>query len=89
MGRLIRLVLLIAYLGIGVYVAHEHHYVLDHIHSIKPGISAALAILLWPLLLFDVNLHVDALLRHLPFGDHKGGHKGGHHKSGHHHKKKG
>jgi len=38
-------------------VAASHHY-FEHLNSIKPIASAALAVLLWPLVLFGVNLHL-------------------------------
>ncbi len=45
------------YLIIGVVVAASHHYFV-HLDSIKPIASAVLAVLLWPLVLFGVNLHL-------------------------------
>jgi hypothetical protein len=45
------------YLIIGVIIASSHHY-LSHASTLKPIISAILAILLWPLLLFGISLHV-------------------------------
>ena len=51
--------LLIAYLVIGVLVAASKDY-LD-IENVRDLISAALGIVLWPLLLFGVNLHVGKL----------------------------
>ncbi len=47
----------IIWLVIGVLVAASHHY-LAHISTIKTVASAALAIVLWPLLLLGINLHV-------------------------------
>jgi hypothetical protein len=47
----------IIYLIIGVVVASSHHY-FTHASTLKPIVSAVLAIALWPLLLFGVNLHV-------------------------------
>jgi hypothetical protein len=47
----------LVYLIIGVVVAASHHYFV-HLDSIKPIASAALAVLLWPLVLFGVNLHL-------------------------------
>jgi hypothetical protein len=40
-----------------VLVASSHHY-LVHLNAIKPIASAALAVLLWPLVLFGVSLHI-------------------------------
>ncbi|HEY7283113.1 MAG TPA: hypothetical protein VID47_16120 [Actinomycetota bacterium] len=47
----------IVYLVIGVIVASTHHYFV-HLGNIKGIASAVLAILLWPLVLFGVNLHL-------------------------------
>ena len=51
--RLISLV----YFIIGVVVAATHHY-FQHLDAVKPVASAALAVLLWPLVLVGVNLHL-------------------------------
>jgi hypothetical protein len=45
------------YLVIGFVVAATHHY-FAHIQTAKAVLSAALAVLLWPLILLGVNLHV-------------------------------
>jgi hypothetical protein len=47
----------LVYLVIGVVVAATHHY-LVHIQTAKAVLSAALAVLLWPLILLGVNLHI-------------------------------
>jgi hypothetical protein len=47
----------IVYLIVGVVLAASHHY-FAHASALKPIVSAVLAIILWPLLLFGVNLHV-------------------------------
>lgn len=47
----------ILWLIIGILLASSHHY-LTHVHTLKPIVSAVLAILLWPLLLLGINLHV-------------------------------
>lgn len=49
--------LTIIYLLIGVFVAADHKY-FKNVDDIEAVLSAALAILLWPLVLFDVNLHI-------------------------------
>lgn len=41
----------------GVAIAARKHY-LDHFNGWRPGLSAILAILLWPLLLLGINLHI-------------------------------
>lgn len=47
----------IIYLVIGFVIASTHHY-FAHVGSLKPVISALLAIALWPLVLLGVNLHI-------------------------------
>lgn len=47
----------IVWLIIGVVVASSHHY-FSHVDTLKPIVSAVLAILLWPLLLLGINLHI-------------------------------
>lgn len=48
---------LLAYIVIGAVVAASHHY-FEHLNAVKPIASAALAVLLWPLILFGVSLHL-------------------------------
>jgi hypothetical protein len=45
------------YVAIGVFVAASKDY-LDNLETLKRILSAALAILLWPLLLLGVDLHI-------------------------------
>jgi hypothetical protein len=47
----------IIYLIIGVILASSHHY-FTHASHLKPIVSALLAIALWPLLVFGINLHI-------------------------------
>jgi hypothetical protein len=47
----------IVWVIVGVIVASAHHY-FSHADKLKPIISAILAIALWPLLLFGINLHI-------------------------------
>ncbi|MHB8659762.1 MAG: hypothetical protein ACYC91_17805 [Solirubrobacteraceae bacterium] len=47
----------LVYLVIGVFIAASHHY-FAHANTLKPILSALLAIALWPLLLFGINLHI-------------------------------
>jgi hypothetical protein len=47
----------LVYLVVGVVVASSHHY-FRHADTLKPLLSALLAIVLWPLLLLGINLHV-------------------------------
>jgi hypothetical protein len=49
--------LFLAYVVIGVIVAASHHY-FEHLNSVRPIASAVLGVLLWPLVLFGVNLHL-------------------------------
>jgi hypothetical protein len=49
--------LLLAYLVAGAIVAATHHYY-AHLHTAKQYGSAALAIVLWPLLYLGINLHI-------------------------------
>jgi hypothetical protein len=45
------------YLVVGAIIADSHHY-FEHLSTFKPLISAALAVVLWPLILVGVNLHI-------------------------------
>jgi hypothetical protein len=45
------------YIVVGVLVASAHHY-FTHADKLKPLASAALAIILWPLILLGINLHI-------------------------------
>ncbi|HWF25545.1 MAG TPA: hypothetical protein VG275_08865 [Solirubrobacteraceae bacterium] len=47
----------VIYVVIGLIVASAHHY-FAHVATLKPVISAILAIALWPLILLGINLHV-------------------------------
>jgi hypothetical protein len=47
----------LVYLVVGVVIAASHHY-FAHVSTLKPLLSALLAIVLWPLLLVGVNLHI-------------------------------
>jgi hypothetical protein len=47
----------VIYLVVGVVIAASHHY-FTHISTLKPIVSALLAVLLWPLVLLGINLHV-------------------------------
>jgi hypothetical protein len=42
---------------IGVVIASSHHC-FTHLDSFKYVFSASLAVVLWPLILFGVNLHI-------------------------------
>ena len=57
MRKVLSLFLSVAYLVIGLIVANSHHY-FRHLSGFKPIASAVLAVLLWPLILFGVNLHI-------------------------------
>ncbi len=47
----------LVYLVVGVVIASSHHY-FEHASTLKPLLSALLAIILWPLLLVGINLHI-------------------------------
>ena len=47
----------LVYLVVGVIVASSHHY-FAHVTTLKPLLSAVLAVLLWPLLLLGIDLHI-------------------------------
>jgi hypothetical protein len=42
---------------VGLIVAASHHY-FAHADTLRPIVSAVLAILLWPLALLGINLHI-------------------------------
>ena len=52
-----RAFLLMVYLVVGAIVAASHHYY-DHLHVARQYGSAALAIVLWPLLFLGISLHI-------------------------------
>ena len=45
------------YLIVGVVVASSHHY-FSHLGKVTAVLSAVLAVLLWPLVLFGEKLHI-------------------------------
>jgi hypothetical protein len=45
------------YLVVGAIIANSHKY-FAHVANLKAIASAALAVILWPLLLLGVNLHI-------------------------------
>jgi len=57
MRRLFVPVVFVIYIVIGVVVASGHHY-FEHLDALKPIASAVIAVLLWPLILFGINLHI-------------------------------
>jgi hypothetical protein len=52
-----RALIAVVYIVVGVIVASTHHY-FAHLGDIKTIASAVLAVLLWPLVLFGVDLHL-------------------------------
>jgi hypothetical protein len=59
MLRFFRSFIGLIYLLIGVAVAASHHFFTHgHLHHLKGIVSAALAVVLWPLVLLGVNLHL-------------------------------
>jgi len=55
--RLFVAVVFVVYIVIGVVVASGHHY-FEHLDALKAIASAVIAVLLWPLILFGINLHI-------------------------------
>jgi uncharacterized protein YjbJ (UPF0337 family) len=47
----------LVYLVVGAVIASSHHYFV-HVSTLKPLLSAVLAVALWPLLLVGINLHI-------------------------------
>ena len=47
----------LVYLVVGVLVAASHHD-FAHASTLKPVLSALLAVVLWPLLLLGISLHI-------------------------------
>jgi hypothetical protein len=56
----IRSLLTVIYLVIGIVIAHSHGY-LAHLNDASAIISAILAVVLWPVVLFGGNLHLGKL----------------------------
>ena len=54
---MLRLLVLVAYLVVGLVVASNNGY-LDDLDTIARVVSAVLGVVLWPLVLFGVDLHV-------------------------------
>jgi hypothetical protein len=52
-----RALIAVVYIVVGIIVASTHHY-FAHLGDIKTIASAVLAVLLWPLVLFGVDLHL-------------------------------
>ena len=58
MGRgFLSSVISFVYLVAGAVIANSHKY-FAHVTNLKTVVSAALAVILWPLLLLGVNLHI-------------------------------
>jgi hypothetical protein len=55
-SRLTSLITLV-YLIVGAVTANSHRYFM-HVNGVRSGASAALAVLLWPLIYLGVNLHI-------------------------------
>jgi hypothetical protein len=47
----------VVYLVVGAVVASSHHY-FTHASTLRPLLSALLAVVLWPLVLVGINLHI-------------------------------
>jgi hypothetical protein len=57
LGMRINSLLGFVYLLVGIIVAATHNY-FEHLRTVKALVSAALAVILWPLVLLSVNLHI-------------------------------
>ena len=57
LGKLVVRSFIGIYLVVGVVVASSHHY-FSHLGRVTGVLSAVLAVLLWPLVLFGVKLHI-------------------------------
>ena len=57
MGKVVSGLLFIVYIIVGVVVAQANDY-LAGLDSLEAVVSAILAVLLWPLVLLDVNLQI-------------------------------
>jgi hypothetical protein len=76
-GRILSGLLFIVYIAIGVVVAESNDY-LTGLDSIESILSAVLAILLWPLVLLDVDLKIgEGTIDESPDGGSDGGSSGG------------
>ncbi len=53
-----RKLIIVLYVVVGVVLASSHHY-LSNLGTVRRFASAALAILLWPLILLGVDLHIN------------------------------
>lgn len=54
---MIRKLVLVLYIVVGIVIASSHHY-FAHVTGVRGVVSAALAVVLWPLVLFGVSLHL-------------------------------
>jgi hypothetical protein len=57
MGSIVGKILFVVYVVVGIIVASSHHY-FSHLGKVTALLSAVLAVLLWPLVLFGVKLHI-------------------------------
>ena len=57
MRRLFVALVFVTYIVIGVDGVSGHNY-FEHLDALKPIASAVIAVLLWPLILFGINLHI-------------------------------
>jgi hypothetical protein len=57
MPRRMRKIVALIYLVVGVLIASQHHY-FAHLNTLGHILSAVLAVVLWPLILFGVNLTI-------------------------------
>ena len=52
-----RKLIIVLYVVVGVVIASTHDY-LNNLDTLRRIVSAALAILLWPLVLLGIDLHI-------------------------------
>jgi hypothetical protein len=55
--KMVSSLILIVYFVVGGIMASSHNY-FEHLSSLKPIASAALAVTLWPLILLGISLHI-------------------------------
>lgn len=54
---MIRRLASVVYIVVGLVIASSHLY-FSNLNTLKPIVSAVLAVILWPLVLLGINLHI-------------------------------
>jgi hypothetical protein len=57
---MLKLIIIIVYLGVGLVVASTNNY-LGNLGDLSAVVSALLAVLLWPLVLLGIDLHIGGI----------------------------